>query len=289
MHEHVMVDFVGADQIAPGRYNSEEVFQEALPHLQKLKAAGGETLVECTPDYLGRDPELLRRLSKASGLHIVTNTGFYGAASDKYVPRFAYTETAEQLSARWVREFEGGIPPSGVRPGIMKIGVDAAPLSEIDAKLVVAAALTHLRTGLAIASHTGDGAAALAQLALLKEQGVQPSAFIWVHAQNEMNTDIHQRAAALGAWVEFDGISPQTTSQHLDLVLRMKRAGHLGRVLISQDAGWYHVGEPAGGNFRGYNALFSEFLPALRRSGLSASDAYTLLVRNPRHALTLQP
>ena len=110
---------------------------------------------------------LLKRLSEASGLHILTNTGYYGAANDKHVPAFAFTETAEQLAARWIREAERGIDGTGIQPAFMKIGVDEAPLSEIDTKLVRAAAITHLRTGLPIASHTSTGTAALEQLDLL--------------------------------------------------------------------------------------------------------------------------
>jgi phosphotriesterase-related protein len=83
------------------------------------------------------------------------------------VPSFAFTETAEQLAARWIREAERGIDGTPIKPAFMKIGVDDAPLSDIDAKLVRAAALTHRRTGLPIASHTGTGAAALAELDLL--------------------------------------------------------------------------------------------------------------------------
>jgi len=288
VHEHVLVDFIGADQIAPGRYEPDEVFRKALPHLQRLKAAGGETLVECTPAFLGRDPPLLRRLAKASGLHILTNTGFYGAADDKYIPRLAYAESADALARRWVREFEDGIPPEGIRPGFVKIGVDRGRLSAIDAKLVTAAVRAHRHTGLAIASHTEDGSAALAQLDLLEREGVEPAAFIWVHAQNEPDTVLHRRVAELGAWVEFDGISPKTISEHVDLVMHMKRAGLLGRVLISQDAGWYHVGEPGGGEFRGYEGLFAEFLPALRQAGACPADVQTLLVKNPRQALALR-
>lgn len=287
MHEHVMVDFIGADRIAPGRYDPEEVFRKALPHLQKVKSAGCDTLVDCTPSYIGRDPELLRRLSQASGLQMVTNTGFYGAAQDKFVPAFAYTETSGQLAARWVKEFEDGIPPSGVRPGIIKIGVNAGPLSEIDAKLVAAAAVTHQQTSLTIASHTGDGVAAMAQIAALTLHGVHPSGFIWVHAQNEPDTSFHLRAADSGAWVEFDGISSAATRKHVELVVGMKRAGHLDRVLLSQDSGWYHVGEPGGGDFRPYDFLFTKFLPFLRRAGISERDVETLLVRNPRAVLTL--
>ena len=288
VHEHILVDFIGADQIVPGRYDAEEVFQRALPHLQRLKAAGGQALAECTPDFLGRDPQLLRRLSKASGLHILTNTGFYGAANDKYVPRLAYSKTADELALRWVREFEDGIIPGNIRPGFMKIGVDSGPLSEIDAKLVRAAARAHRRTGLVIASHTGDGVAALAQLEVLKQEGVGPSAFIWVHAQSEADAALRRHAAELGAWIEFDGISSKTVSQHVDLVMQMRRAGLLGRVLISQDAGWYHVGEPGGGDFRGYDTLFTEFVPALRKAGASQEDTRTLLIRNPREALALR-
>ena len=288
MHEHVMVDFIGAGKIAPGRYDSEEVFQKALPHLEKLKAAGGETLVECTPAYIGRDASLLRRLSKASGLNIVTNTGFYGAADDKYVPHLAYKETADELAMRWAREYEDGIPPDNVRPGVIKIGVDSGPLSEVDAKLVHAAARAHKRTGLAIASHTGNGVAAMAQLAVLKEENVSPSAFIWVHAQNESDSGFHQRAAALGAWVEFDGISPGSIDRHRELVTGMKRAGYLHRILLSQDAGWYHVGEPGGGEFRDYEPLFTEFLPALRKAGITEGEIHNLIVGNPRHALALR-
>jgi len=286
MHEHILVDFVGADRIAPGRYDAAEVIRTVLPHLRKLRAAGCKTLVECTPAYLGRDPALLTQLSRGSSLQIITNTGFYGASADKYVPPFAFRETAEQLSARWTREARKGIPPSGVRPGFIKIGADAGPLSPINTKLVSAAAITHLRTGLVIASHTGDGVAAIAQLGVLKKYAVSPSAWIWVHAQNERDRALHRRAAEMGAWVEFDGISEQTMELHVELLMGMKRFQLLNRVLISQDAGWYHVGEPGGGSFRGYDFLFSSFLPLARKSGLDDKDIRLLLVENPQRALT---
>jgi hypothetical protein len=32
VHEHVLVDFVGADQIRPGRYDRDEVFRIARPN-----------------------------------------------------------------------------------------------------------------------------------------------------------------------------------------------------------------------------------------------------------------
>src|SRR5690242_356219 len=86
VHEHVLVDFAGADEVSRSRYDADEVFKVALPHLSALKERGVGTLVECTPAFLGRDPRLLRRLSEASGLHLVTNTGYYGARNGDYLP-----------------------------------------------------------------------------------------------------------------------------------------------------------------------------------------------------------
>jgi phosphotriesterase-related protein len=289
MHEHVLVDFIGAGQVNAARYDADAVFKRALPYLQQVKALGAATLVECTPAYLGRDPRLLKRLAEASGLHILSNTGYYGANQDKHLPPHAFTESAEQLAARWIREWEHGIAGTGIRPALLKIGVDGGPLSKIDAKLVRAAALTHKATGLPIAAHTGNGIAAFEELDLVEQTGVPLSAFIWVHAHNESDTSRHVRAAARGAWVEFDGISEQSVDKHVTLVTQMRAAGRLDRVLVSHDAGWYHVGEPDGGRFRPFDTLFTKFVPALKAAGASDADVRRLLVDNPRRALTGQP
>jgi phosphotriesterase-related protein len=286
MHEHVLVDFIGADQVSPQRYDAQHAFTTILPHLLQARKNGCRTLVECTPAFLGRDVALLKRLSEAADLHILTNTGLYGAAKDKHLPRYAFSESAVQLAARWTREFERGIDGSSIKPAFMKIGVDEAPLSEVDRKLVRAAAVTSRNTGLAIASHTGTGPAAIAELEILDEARVPASSFIWVHAQSERDSSFHTRAAKAGAWVEFDGIADASTARHVELVVQMKAQGLLGRVLVSHDAGWYRVGEPGGGQFRPFDTLFTKFVPALNAAGLTSSEVNQLLVENPRQALT---
>jgi phosphotriesterase-related protein len=285
MHEHVLVDFIGADEVSRDRYDAEHAFATVLPHLRQVRTLGCETLVECTPAYLGRDAALLARLSKASGVRILTNTGYYGAARDKHLPRHAFTETAEQLAARWIRECDQGIDGTAVRPAFMKIGVDESPLSEVDAKLVRAAALTHRQTGLPVASHTSTGRAAMEELDILDQAGVSASAFIWVHAQSERDAAFHVRAAKRGAWVEFDGISLKSVERHVELVRGMNDQGLAGHVLVSQDAGWYRVGEPGGGEFRPFDTIFTAFVPALRSAGFEADEIRELLVSNPRRAL----
>lgn len=280
-HEHVLVDFIGADQVSPDRYDKEDVVRVVLPYLKQVKDLGCRTIFECTPAYLGRDVKLLQRLSELSGLTLVTNTGYYGAGKDKFVPQYVHEESADRLADRWTLEWKDGIDGSGIRPGFIKIGVDGAPLSATDAKLVRAAAQTHVRTGLTIASHTGGGKAAIEQLAILKDEGVAGGALVWVHAQSEKNTEVHAQAAAQGAWLEFDGIGPESVGQHVNFVVDMKCRGLLGKVMVSQDAGWYRVGEPGGGTFRAYDTLFTKFLPALKQAGLTDADIRQITVTNP--------
>jgi len=62
--------------------------------------------------------------------------------------------------------------------------------------------------------------------------------------------------------------------------------GHLDKTLVSMDAGWYHVGEPGGGKFRGYESLFTDFLPGLR-AVMNESQVNQLLINNPQKALAL--
>jgi phosphotriesterase-related protein len=286
-HEHVLVDFVGADRVSPGRYDANEAYAIALPHLRRAYDLGCRGFVECTPAYLGRDVRLLERLARGTGLHILTNTGYYGAANDEYVPRHARDESADRLAGRWIAEWERGIDGTDIRPGFIKTGVDAGPLSDLDRKLVQAAARTHAKTGLTIASHTGDTRAALDQLQLLAAERVPPAAFVWVHAQSDWQPDARVKAARLGAWIEIDNVAPGTVGECTRRVTTLKDRGILDRLLVSHDAGWYRPGEPRGGEFRGFETLYGAFVPALAAAGWTEAEVRQLLVANPACAFAV--
>jgi len=144
-----------------------------------------KTILDCTPNFLGRDVALLKMLSEKSGLNILTNTGYYGAVEYKFLPPWAFTDTPEQLATRWIDEAKNGIEGTGVKPGFIKSAVNGKSLTEMEKKLITAAALTHLGTGLTVCTHTGPSIPAFEQIDLLKKNGVAPDAFVWVHAQVE--------------------------------------------------------------------------------------------------------
>jgi len=288
IHEHILVDFIGAEKYSSDRWDDKKVFERSIPFLQKIKELGCQTFVECTGGYLGRDVLLLRALSNASGLNIITNTGNYGAGNNKYIPAYAFTETAEQLANRWIAEWKEGIDSTGIKPGLIKIGVDGGPLSVMHQKLITAAAKAHLQTGLVIASHTGPSVPAFEQIAILQKEGVSPEAFIWVHAQAERDLEAHVKAARLGAWIGLDGVNDSNIQEYVVMIQNLKNNNLLNKVLLSHDAGWYDPAKENGGEFRGYTSIFEKLIPALKEAHFSDAEIHQLLVENPANAFEIR-
>jgi phosphotriesterase-related protein len=290
-HEHVMCDFIGAGVTGRSRWEVEAVVRRMQPVLAMARERGVKGFIDCTPAYIGRDPRVLKQLAAATGLHLVTNTGYYGGAGDKFVPAHAHTETVDQLADRWVREWTDGIEDTGVKPGFIKTGVDeiaeGSALTPIDAKLVAASARASKRTGLAVVCHTGGGAAGLAAVkTFIREQG-DPDRFIVAHSDGH-GPAVNREVASLGAWVSFDAISRRPLEEHLRLVQALTR-DHAGRVLLSHDNGWYWVGQENGGEVRDFNHLSDVFLPAFRNAGGSEASIRQLTVENPARAFAVRP
>jgi len=297
VHEHLLVDFTGVDSAGIPWWDQDSVVARVIPFLEEIMEMGVETLIECTPAYLGRDPSLLRVLSEKTGLNLVTNTGYYGAHDNTYLPASFYNLTVRELAAVWVNEYENGINGTGVRPGFIKIAVGPEDtLSAEHIKIVSAAALTHNQTGLVIASHTGPDKPALEQIQILKTYGVSPSSFIWVHAQRG-TLEGNITAAGEGAWVSLDNINGENNAEpgerfsiawYADRILSMKEEGLLGKVLVSHDAGWYTPGEENGGEFRGFTDVFNLLVPALKERGFTEKEIELLLSQNPMNAFSIR-
>ena len=286
-HEHILVDFIGADSIDKNKWNHDSVIKTMSPYLEELKEHNVKFFVDCTPAYLGRDVALLEKLSRKMGLTILSNTGFYGAVNDKYIPSFAFEKTPEELAAIWINEYENGIEGTGIKPGFIKISVDAKDeLDAIDEKLVKAAALTHLKTGLIILSHTGEAKALWPQIKILKELNVSPRAFVWVHAQNEKDNNNYLRAAEEGCWIGIDGLGWET-EKHLEKLVFAKEHDILDKILISHDAGWYDPQKQTQ-SIKPYTNIFKDLFPALLAKGFTKEELKILISENPSKAFSIK-
>ncbi len=296
VHEHILVDFIGADSTGYFRWNRDSVIARALPLVLKAKEAGVKTIVECTPEYLGRDPLLLRELSEKTGVAFITNTGYYGY-NNEYLPQSFPSTDINELAEKWTGEFVNGIEGTGIRPGFIKIAVNPSDtLSLADEKIITAAALTHLKTGLTIASHTGPEKPAFAQLDILEKNGVHSSAFIWVHAQRG-TIESNIMAARAGAWLSLDNVRDRPNLKpgdrysidwYADRIAELKKNLLIHRILLSQDSGWYDPAKPGGGKINGFTDIFEFLVPALKERGFTDADINQIFVKNPAEAFAIK-
>jgi phosphotriesterase-related protein len=294
IHEHVFLDWAGALKMNPAAWNNDSATAVILPYLRAMQKYGVKTILECTPNYIGRNPRLLARLADSTGLQILTNTGYYGARWDLHIPTSALRENVDQIAQHWIEEYEQGIEGTGIRPGFIKIGVDGdSTLSAIDERLVRAAARTHLRTGLSIVAHTGPDQLALRQVEILAEEGVALQAWVWTHAQGGTDA-VRAQLARQGAWISLDGLGWVNPAErngdstalmnYVNAILYLKKTDLLHRLLLSHDAGWYTHGEPGGGRFQPYTLIFTHLLPLLRQYGVTEQEIEQVLVQNPQEA-----
>jgi len=288
-HEHVLVDFANIDSVGVNHYNKDSVIMKILPFFEELKANKVATFVDCTPEFLGRDPELLAKLSNKTGIRILTNTGWYAADNQRHLPHEIGNMSPEEIAQIWIAEAKNGIGNTGIKPGFIKIGINDYNFSDTDKKLVAAACLTHLETGLTIMSHTGLASAALAQLQILKQYGVDPSAFIWAHANVETVKENILAISQMGCWVAFDGIHDNMAaiSRYENLLRFMKSTRQLNHVLLSHDAGWYEPGKPNGGEIRSYATLFNTLIPYIMHEGFTKEEVDQIVVKNPAEAFAV--
>jgi len=296
-HEHILVDFIGADSSGYSRWNRDSVIDKIFPLILKAKEKGVNTFIDCTPAFLGRDPWLLKELSRKTGMIFITNTGYYGSGKNKYIPDSFYEEDSEALAAGWIYEFQNGIETSGVKPGFIKISVENdSVISPDHRKIVIAAGLTHLKTGMVIASHTGPDHLAFKQIDILKDMKINPSSFIWVHA-NQGTLEGNLKAAREGAWISLDNVrfAPSTDKNsqnnidwYVNRISELKKNGLLEKVLLSHDSGWYDPEKPGGGNINGYTDIFDYLIPELKKNGFTNDEIDLIMVKNPAQAFKIR-
>lgn len=286
-HEHVVTNFIGADSIlVPAKHESGRI-GDIIAAFKALRSRGVNFVFECTPAYIGRDVKLLQEISKQSGVHIVTNTGIYAAVNKKYVPDFVMKETAKEIARRWEKEFSAGIEGTDIKPGFIKLGVDTGPLDSIETKLLLAAIEVSRNTGLTIAVHTGDYAAALSEYQIAVNNRHDPTRLVWVHAQNASDEE-RLDLARKGVFISLDGVSASNFADYAKRILFFKQHNLLDKLILSHDDGWavlsngsYDKLELFGnGNTEAYTSVFTKLIPLLKKDGMKDSEIDMIMMDN---------
>jgi phosphotriesterase-related protein len=257
----------------------------AIDEARTLVDAGGKALVDWTPIGLGRNPDGLRSVAEATGLHIVAATGVH---RDAHYPRHhpLRSETVAALADRFVADVTG----DGVRSGVIKIGASYHRLEPFEQKTFEAAASAHARTGVPVCVHSEHGTMGLDIVARLTAAGVRPASVVLAHLDRNPDPGEHAETGATGAWLQFDG--PGRTkywpdSTILQLIADLAELGLAHRILLGGDTGRRSMMRAYGGG-PGLDYLFARFKPRLERE-LGAELTRQIFVDNAADAFAFEP
>ncbi|MEZ4596354.1 MAG: hypothetical protein R3C32_05615 [Chloroflexota bacterium] len=279
-HEHVFVDLL-REYRAVGLLADEAL---AAEELTRFRDAGGTTLVDCTSEGIGRRPDALRRVSEATGIAIVMGSGHY---------RRPYLDEAridassvDALADGIVRDLEMGADGTDVRAGIIgEIGCDRF-MSAVEERAFRAAARAHRRTGVTITTH----AALAGRRGAARPAGGGGRRPIPGHRGPLRHGPGSRVPPAAGASGRVGPVRHHP---------RDPRTGHASPARVDRRAGGRGArGAPAAVARRvphqrprayggpGYAYLLTGFRELMAAHGLPEGLIATLLVDNPRRALT---
>jgi phosphotriesterase-related protein len=281
-HEHVFVDLRTPDQQGYPEARAEKVIELMAPEIKRVWNLGVTAIVESSPVGVGRRADILKAVSEATQFPLVVPTGIY---REPWVPEWAYQASEEELY-EWMRmELQDQIEESRVQAGWIKLSAGDNGLTEVETKILRAAARAGARTGAVIGSHTISGRVLREQLDVIEEEGYSASRFIWVHAQNEPDIELNIEIARRGAWIEYDAIGGLLPDDfYIKRIQQMIGAELDNRLLLSHDRGWYDPAKPGGGIPRPFTHINLNFLPKLRAAGIDEGTILNVTCSNPFHA-----
>ena len=291
MHEHIVVNIVGADNLER-TYSIKDVEEYVLPYLLEAQKKGCQTLVEATPLGLGRDLDVLVQCSTKSGINIVTCTGAWDGMDvrGKCVPAVIREMTIDQIADVWTKEFEEGIDDTAIKPGFIKLALgDEGEIFPLQEKLLRAAVRTSNRTGLVIQCHIFDSSSLPSAIEIIKEENLPYDRFIWVHADGQMDMDKILEFGKKGIWIEFDCIgAAEDFSKYPSAIKKLLEENLIAQLLFGQDSGSYWIKEEEEEwPMRPYARFFKEFVPFCEKEGIDIELINKVITENSKRALSI--
>lgn len=271
--------------------------EEQAEELARFRDAGGDTVVDASLPGIGRDPEALRRISEKTGLNIIMGTGFYVGETH---PKELASMTDREVADLMVKELTEGVGDTGICAGyIGEIGISEI-FDDKERKVLRAAALAQMDTGVAINVHinpwTTNG---LEAADILLNAGVAPDRICISHIDVEDREDYVWALLKKGVYVEFDNFGKEYyirrevrnsgygcfvhDTDRVAFLKKMIDDGYLHQVLLSCDLCLKNLMHKYGG--WGYDHVLTNIVPMMEDEGITTEEIRTLLVENPANWL----
>jgi phosphotriesterase-related protein len=284
-HEHVVTRSPGLREDWPSTYPRDEVLDICIQELSDLRSAGIDTLVDHTTYDLGRDLELLRDASAASGLRVIGATGVW-IEPQRFWQLRAPVDGAELL----IKDLREGVGDSGIRPGIIKCAIDAAGLTPAVERVLRACAIAHRETGAHISTHTiARNRHGLEQQRIFDEEGVDLSRVQIGHCGDTDDLDYLRAVLQRGSYIGMDRFGVEdllSDSARMSVVATLCREGHADRLLLSQDASCWNDRMPMAEVRKQrphwhHRRIVDDIVPGLVELGVTEGQIEQMLVHNP--------
>jgi phosphotriesterase-related protein len=283
-HEHVVRKSLA------GTADPDVVLDDPARSLAELEDAynvGLRAIVDVTTADVGRDVVAATWVAQRSPVHLILVTGQH---NDAYAAPDVGNESIDGIAARYVRELVEGIDGTAVKAGAIVVGTSLDRITAVEDRVLRAAARAHLATGAPISTDAERGTMALQQIAVVREEGVDPRRVIVGHLDAVLDEAQLRRVLETGAFVSFDRIGQASGASDRDraaMVNRLVAAGYAARLLLSGDLGRRSYLKAYGGG-PGWSYLVEQFPLVLMDAGLDAPTVRRLFVDNPARALTRQ-
>lgn len=261
-----------------------------------FRNAGGSTVVDVTPEGIGRDPVKLAWLAEQAGVNIIAGCGYYIKESH---PSGTASRSRDELAMEMVRDLTEGIQGTRIRAGVIgELGMATSPMDPMERKVLEAAALAQQESGCAIVAHSAPGAESPFEVVeVLEKTGVDMTRVVQSHLDERFraNFDKYRRIADTGANLGLDTFGRElyyrkrnrqhpTDEDRIDTVVALLEVGLIDHILLSQDICLKHELSSYGGH--GYDHVLLRMLPRLKERGVSDSELDQILRINPARVLT---
>jgi phosphotriesterase-related protein len=292
-HEHVVASSPGILQSWPALFGGREnLVNRGVNALTAAKAAGVNTIVDCTTFDLGRDAELLAEVSRRSGMIILACTGIWLDPSTTIRAR-----TPQQLSDFFIGELNDGIDGTSIRAAVIKVAHNER-VEEFGEVILRAAAAACVATNAPIITHTAAAyRTGEPQSAILEACGVDPSRVAIGHSDDSNELDYLAGLAGRGYYIAMDRLpngalseyGGQSVDDRVKMIVSLIDSGFADRILVGHDdpiwAGLLtdvdqqrHIEA----NPRMLSFVSQVVLPALSSYGVTDDLLRLITVENPR-------
>jgi phosphotriesterase-related protein len=281
-HEHLLLDYY---EFYPDHNTRLDSIEIAVEELKLYKKAGGCTIVDPTNIGMRRNIRGVQEIARATGVNIIAGCGWYIEVSH---PDYIREKNVNELADMIVSELTEGIDGTGIRAGI--IGEIAAEsqyyISPAEERIFRAACRAHTQTRAAITTHALFGTVGLAQIELIKDEGVELSRVIIGHLDTCMDMEYHLKIAESGAYLQYDTCGRwdlYPDEMRVKFLKELVAKGYLERIVISSDVFRRSHLHTFRGN--GYDYILTHFVPMLKEAGFTNEEIEMITVFNPRRVI----